>query len=317
MRWAILWLCVFFASFLDAQEHDIFKVYNSLLNEGRLDGSNELGFRTSLRRQYPETVLIIGQFGSSGTGIFVEPRILVANFHSLILMAESWKKGGNIALQNPKTLQLVPVKKILALDIKHDLVLLEPEEGFSSQHFYSLDTLRDDYSPALVSVVGFLFLQFHVWRSGIAEDQDSAPFIRTINTFPYTAGEDIRGASGGPILFEDGTLAGILTHSIIDIYPPGILFAPAKAIKALMANQRLSCHLYTCIEEALQRFQFEAESQGDAATYFSMGFLKMFGVRFPKSTLTYLQWFKKAADLGHGHAQLLLEFIIDGMNSAQ
>ena len=122
--------------------------------------------------------------------------------------------------------------------------------------------------------------------------------------------EGFTGASGGSVVLENGMLAGVLSQ----VVPEGqtgadVLFASMEKIKELMNKERLSCTSYTCITEALENLEFEAENKGDAETYFAMGYLHSMGIQFPNDKHSPAFWFRRAAELGHGHAQSNLDII--------
>ena len=114
-------ICVFFSF---SGSGDVIETYNSVKHTDRL---HALGHTTPFRKEYPETVLLLSQYGSY-SALFVEPRVLVTAFHAL--EGVEWE-GEKLpyAFQDMNTLDLVPIKHILALDPKHDLAFLEPEDG--------------------------------------------------------------------------------------------------------------------------------------------------------------------------------------------
>ena len=303
-------ICIFlsFSSLTQQEDVDLIEIYNSVKNTDRL---HELGHTTPFRKEHPETVLFLSRHGGVSTGFFVEQRVLVTAFH-LLEVKRCEGERLPFAFQDMDTLELVPVKNILALDPKHDLALLEPADGWYSKHFYSLDVVRDQPS-SLIGFFGFPAVHFRVFIGRINDEQSSAPFIRA--WVPPQPVERFTGYSGSPVLFKnDDVLAGMLSQVIPGSTEPNILFTSREKIKELMSKERLSCTSYTCITEALENLEFEAENKGDAETYFAMGALHSMGIRFPNDRNLPIFWFRKAAELGHGHAQSNLNTLLERMN---
>ena len=303
---------IFFSSSAYA---DLFALYNSVPREGL----RILGHDSPFRREHPEVVLLFNQFDGVGTGLFIESRVLVTSFHMLEGSNKGWEHERiPLAFQDPETFELIPIEKILALDPKHDLAFLQPVEGYHHSDFYSLDIPENTYTSSSVRIIGFPDIRFHILHGNINEDQSSAPLIKAQLHLMQLEWEEVIGISGGSVLFEDGKLAGVASNIVPE--PEGqisLLFTTTEKIKDLMTpEKRLSCYSYTCIEEALRKLEFEAENDGDAETYFAMGYLLEMGIKFPNNTHSSFHWFKKAAYLGHGHAQSNLDTIIDRiMNS--
>lgn len=258
-------------------------------------------YASPLLDQHPEIVLFLGHdpsinYGGGGTAAFVTPNILVTAFHNIVGYTDPL--SGKLFFLDRKTGGAVPITAIIGLSAKHELVALYVG-NFHSEAFYSIDTeinLIKDGLSRNIKITGFPDFQFAVAEGRIQDKQFSDPFIQASVLLPHQL---FSRNSGGPILFENNKLVGILNQADPDL---SISFTPVEKVKELLLGPRLTCMANTCINDELDKLQQDGEA-GDVASQFVLGYFHYLGIGFPEDKKTAFNWFKQAASQGHVRSQ--------------
>ena len=301
----LLVLSLFFVSICGADNHiDAVELFLS----NRDSHINRLGHNTPFRKGYPETVFLLSRHSSVGTGVFIGHRMIVSALHLFDdfegRMEDEW------SFQDPNTLEFIPIARSLYHDPKHDLIILEPEKGYSATEFYRLNPQSDE-SSLYVSAVGFPALEFNVTGGVVSEDElMSAPFM-SVKALPSSLDSFFsreifapEGFSGGPILFEDGGLAGIVVKGDTN---GRILYTPTERIRELKESERRNaapCALSVCIRKTIEEWKKKVEDRRDdeADDLFAYGVSRLSDDDEPDVEKAFGA-LKQAAEKGHAHAQ--------------
>ncbi len=252
---------------------------------------------------------------SLSTGYFIsEDGILATAFHGVVDLTGEVSR--HILFEDRGG--IYAVTKIIALDPKSDLALLRAPKDYRLVRFYPPVGEGEEGSAgrplnitgwlgnAVLNNKGQTGSQGFLTAFGFPSKSKTGTVLRakmlnTVHTDPfYMIGRmseifHIVGMSGGPVFFEDGTLAGTMQASTGMKY---IRITRVEHIIKLMEREPLSCVDDECITSAMNLLISEAE-RGDARAWLTLGNLfarqKMYTQAF--------KWYKESAEGGLAEAQ--------------
>ena len=247
---------------------------------------------------------------ASGTGFFIGENHFITNFHVISgmlnrLSFEGMSQDQNIIdhifLSQEGSSSILRVKGVLAISALYDLALLETEENVTN--FLSL---REDPPQPGESLFSMAYVD------GIFTEIRKIGEIFYEDNYRYDFPADIlglRGASGGPVLDEQGQVTGVTFNSAINLQ--GVI--KTNYLRELIkGNIGTECSKFgagagfvntkMCIEKEIQRLREAAEKESAFAQY-RLARLYYYGEEFPRDVNKAFQWFEKAAKQGYVLAQ--------------
>ncbi len=167
------------------------------------------------------SIITIGKNkANAGTGFFISPKTFITNYHVASFFLRTIKVETSVVIQsqkNPKKYHFI--KSLVSSSALKDLAVFEIEGEVSnylplrqtSSLLLNKNKKEDFTSKKKVFVIGYPQLKFHIMEGLLS-------YNALFGTFIFIDFEgDLKGASGSPILDEEGRLIGIL-HSIL--HPP-------------------------------------------------------------------------------------------------
>ena len=225
-----------------------------------------------------------------GTGFFISKNQIVTNAH-VVNMAEDIEEITIVQEGGPR---LLKAGKIARLSIRHDLALLEVDEGVSD--FLSLP--ENPLNSSNVYALGYPKGQFQeIKQTGVLKKD------YFISDMSY-----IRGASGSPVLNEAHQLAGVLYQSLYNI----IVFIDVKTLKSFIKEKHFSCegNIQECFKSSTKRIE-----QNTQEVKSGKDFLNIYKYLSEKGDVTLAKWWmEKAAEKGFALAQYKLALMERGLH---
>ena len=146
----------------------------------------------------------LNEYSSGGTGFFVGPNQLITNLHVISSILNG--APDHIVLLQEGSPSVLKVNKVLAASVMYDLVLLETEEEVAN--YLSLrekETLEPDENLFILGYPGGIFEKIR--KIGRIFYENDKKYTFHIYRF------DISGASGSPVLDEQGQVVGVVFRS--------------------------------------------------------------------------------------------------------
>ena len=232
----------------------------------------------------------------SGTGFFVGENHFITNFHVIYPMLKNIESITLSQKGNPTDLK---VTNILALSAIHDLALVEVETKYFT-NFLSLRESQPEpyevlYVPAYpknrftdIKKIGNIF--FHgISRLSFAVNHSS-----------------LHGASGSPVLDEQGQVVGVSFQAIHNI-----LFALSMGDlkEFIIGHTGLNCahfiNLQSCAEKEIENLK-DLATAGSVEAQHQLALMYYYGERIEKDWDKAFQWMSKAAEQAYALAQYQL-----------
>ena len=250
-----------------------------------------------INEKYSSAVVQIASLKSLGTAFFISPDTLVTNFHVIGALTEEMGLIEDQLFVEVSGKDLFPVESIAALDSLSDLAVLKIKD-FTSPHYISLK----EVSPSSQEIQTAGFPQSDMFTGTISETKgfifyEFDKFIR-IKTQKRMGG----GASGAPVLFKNGALAGIIYKGV----KGGVLgesgVVSVDRLKELLAKSPLNCRSALCVTKERERIHGLA-NQGDSLAQFHLAEMYLTGKGVNQSFEKAFYWMQKSADQGYLYAQ--------------
>ena len=216
-----------------------------------------------------------------GSAVFIDSNILVTAAHNLYQLKEPIEK--NLFFKDPKTNSLIPITKILHLNLEYDLAVLETGDYYSDT-FYSIPEEPHPNVLDEIKIVGFPLGRFNSMKGHILEHREQ--FITTSVLF---FGK-LNGTSGGAVFnIETDTLIGIVVRNLA--LPSTMQFVSTTQVKSLLSKTPLSCSFTDCFNNQLTALISEAE-KGNMVAQYSLAMLYKDHLNTPLA----IRWFVRAAE---------------------
>ena len=249
------------------------------------------------REAYPSIVKIRKKDnkGFAGTAFFISPDFLVTNFHVI-----SDFKGSidDIFFIETVDLENIPIEFVMALDGINDLTVLKVK-AYQSKDYYNIQPNNKKLKKRnqRIKTAGFPKGKFKYTEGHIQKQIHD-------NTYFYLEEFMDKGASGSPVFFDSGELAGIISRGdFTNKY--SFIMTPFKKIEALLYKNPLYCRSSDCIKEELGRVE-ELAQKGNRKAQFMLGNMYYQAIGMKQDYSLALKWFKAAAFHGHIEAQYAL-----------
>ena len=247
-----------------------------------------LSIEAKTRNQYPGVVQLHSTIKSQGvvifsSAVFIDSNILITAAHNLYELNEPVEK--NLFFKDSKTRSLIPVTKVLHLDLEYDLAVLETGD-YQSDTFYSLP--EDSHFNLLdeIELVGFSLGGFNSMKAHVLEQRGHLVTSATLHF------EALSGASGGAVINPNTKdLIGIVIRDFA--LPSTAQFVSVARIKNLLSKTPLSCSFTDCFKDQLAVLISEAEKEDTNAQY-SLAMLLYNRLDTPLA----VQWLARASENG-------------------
>ena len=217
------------------------------------------------------------------SAVFIDSNVLVTAAHNLYQLNEPVEK--NLFFKDSKTQNLIPVTKILHLDLEYDLAILETGD-YQSDIFYSLP--EDSHFNLLdeIELVGFSLGSFKSMKAHVLEQRGH------LVTSAILHFEDLNGASGGAVINPNTKdLMGIVIRDFA--LPSTVQFVSVAQVKNLLSKTPLSCSLTDCFKDQLAVLISKAE-KGNTNAQYSLAML----LYNRSDTSLAVQWLVRASKNG-------------------
>ena len=269
---------------------------------------------------------------NQGTGFFTSPKRFVTNFHIIANLLDE-RSFRDILLSQEEISRKLKIKRIIAVSALHDLAILETEQEVSN--YLSLSGEAVPQQEENLYVIGYPKRSFQIMKkTGSFLYQDSQSYTIITN---YS---ETFGASGSPLLNEQGQVSGVCTqgasnflHTVKishlrnlleqktglvcdNLNPKSCIKSEIENLKKLakqghaIAQLNLSVMYYNGEGVAKKLFQTywikQAAKQGHAIAQFNLGVMYNQGNRVIKNPFKAAYWFEKAALQDHAIAQFNL-----------
>ena len=227
---------------------------------------------------------------SQASGFFISADGIVATaFHSVMNLTGSVR---NIVFVDPKTQKPYYFTEIIALDPKADIALLKVEE-YKPETFYPPNNLsQKEYISKNIIMAGFPKQKFQMFVGEVMDVSNVGAFFVKAN-IQNKEQAILQGASGGPVFFENGELAGINSTNE-DIY---VNISIAQNLQNLL-NDNLSCVSDKCITKAIEQLVSEGK-RGEVSAQYALG-----NINYSMgNTVSAFNWYRLAGEQGLAIAQ--------------
>ena len=243
---------------------------------------------------------------SVGSGFFIdESGVLVTAFHVIDSVKSiedirfiDMPIGEDVALQRS-----LSFTEITALDPIADIAVLKAE-GYKPKKIYPVTGGMDkNRAPALKDIVisGFqsnITSAVQTMRGEIKKLEGDIPYFINIHIDKRNLNERLSGMSGGPVAFENGDLAGMVSQGLTE----NLTAVSVKSIHKALKNKPLSCPADECIKEAFRRL-YEKGAGGDKSAQFALADLayldkNLYESYFGADAPSACEWFQRAAAKG-------------------
>ena len=225
----------------------------------------------------------------SGTGFFIGPNHFITNFHVIHFLLNG-EDSPDIVLSQKGNPSVLTVGKVLAISILYDLALLEIEEDVTNYLSLREDPLEPGESLFLIAYPKGVFTKMRKTGNIVYEDDQRYDF--TINR------SSISGASGGPVLEEQGRVVGVIFGTDVDI----LSMVKVNHLKEFMAeNIGTRCPVFNferCLGEEIKNLKELAETNSVYAQKKLAG-VYYGGMGLDKDFNEVYFWLKRAAEQGH------------------
>lgn len=198
---------------------------------------------------------------SEGTGFFISPKLFITNFHVIDFLINR-NELSEIYIERPN-FSTKEIERVVGLSMENDLALLEIKD--SALNYLNL---RDHpFQPAEdLFVIGYPESEFTVFKkTGLAQNISNSKFSFMANR------QSLSGASGSPILDENGEVIGVL---FLGIHNLTFSISVNSLMDFIEKSQSHPCeNILECWDEALQNLfkkaeQGSAEAQYELALYY-------------------------------------------------
>ena len=232
--------------------------------------------------------------GSSGTVFFIKSKLFVTNLHVLQGMLQNEDSFKPTVLQQEGNSSHITINQVVAVSALHDLALVETKESVPSYLNITEETPQPNEK---LFVLGYPHKQFKKMKK-TGQLIDRGFFY----AFPINY-SGLSGASGSPVLNEDGQVVGISNQASTNL----LIVKKSTHLKNLISgNTGRQCshfvNLTICIKQEMEDLKKLAEQDFAPAQY---RLAKIYhhgeGIK-PNPTLAF-KWFKKAAESGFVPAQ--------------
>ena len=142
---------------------------------------------------------------AGGTGFFIAPKLFVTNFHVLSRLLKATENLDNIHLKPEGSYNILNIEKVVAVSILYDLAIIEIKE--TSQYYLKL-------SQSKVKADENLFITGYPSRNFTRMKKIGNIYYETNSRFSFPVNHSIiRGASGSPVLNDQGQVVGVLSKA--------------------------------------------------------------------------------------------------------
>lgn len=248
-------------------------------------------------------------FYGSGTAFSVGPDLFVTNFHVMLELLQNDPSVKKIVLEQEGGTSQLTIKRIVKVSALYDLVLFETEENVASY----LDISEDlPHSEKELFIFGYPKGEFQKLKKTSKLVKDDHHY-----TFPVNI-TYLNGASGSPVLDEEGQLVGILSYADTNM---------VSAIKSdyleglVTGDMGLNCfefiNLAECIKEEVETLKTIA-GQGHALAQYRLSDMYYTGRGVERDLNWAFFWVQESALQNYALAQYrLAEMYYTGQGTKQ
>ena len=243
-----------------------------------------------------------------GTGFFIGENHFVTNFHVISHMLRGSGSLENIALLQQGNTSVLRIKEILSVSAAYDLALLETEESVTN--YLNLGESPPEPNENLFSIAYPYGVFTVINKTGDILYENNQSYI-----FP-TDNSSMSGASGSPVLDEQGQVVGVLfkgLHNLlhaIKINPLQEFIKGNIGIKCIKSVS-IAVRFFNkeCIKKEMERLQKLAEEGSIFAQYALADKYDGEDEGIEPNIDKAIKWYEKAANQGYVLAQYSLGVI--------
>ena len=233
-----------------------------------------------------------------GTGFFISPNLFVTNLHVIETLFNIEGNLDNIYLIQKGNPNVLNIKQVVAISDVHDLAIIETKE--TSQNYLNNKELTPNEKLLLIGYPKGIFKRLKITKRINFKNNSLLSF--SVNH------SNVGGASGSPILNDQGQVVGVLsianednTSNINVLY----VIKTNHLKKFIAGNTGLNCkgiNFKNCLEKEIENLKILAE-QGDAEAQYRLADRYLMGRGLPKNNTLAFDLFYKAAMQEHPAAQ--------------
>ena len=247
-------------------------------------------------------------FSGSGTAFPTGPNLFVTGFHVMVNALQSNDTIKNIVLEQEHSSSHLTIGRIIRVSALYDLVLFETEESVTNYLTLAEDLPQPDDK---LFIWGYPKGKFQELKNtGKLTDVGHHHY-----TFP-TNSSYIGGASGSPVLDEEGQVVGVTSKAASNM----LLALKADELKDLIVGDiGLNCsnliNPVMCMKEGLENLKTMAE-QDNALAQYRLATMYYKGKTLEKDLNLALSWMEKSAEQEYAPAQFFLaEMFLKGIGT--